>query len=163
MKSVIGVYETHDKAILALQQLQQAGYQTGQLSIIGKAVLVDKHLYVHANDNVEIAELSIGAVAGGILGVLTGVGVFMIPGFGLLYGAGAILGALTGVWGGFVTGGLVAILTTNVGIDEARAIRYSEHLKDGKFLVLVQGDAQQIKRAHEVLHTRGLSIELDSN
>src|ERR1700722_10538677 len=101
MKSVIGVYKSHENAIAALYQLQKSGYPTGALSIVGKADLAGGHVHVKANDNVEKSEISIGIIAGIALGVLTGVGIFAIPGFGFLYGAGALVGVMAGIETGF--------------------------------------------------------------
>ena len=160
MKVTIGVYESHAKAVLALQELQKSGFSVDQLSIIGKAELIDDHLYVRTKDNMEKAEVSIGAVGGTVLGILTGVGVFAIPGLGLLYGAGAFFGALFGLWGGIMAGGFGMILTNNLGIEEAAAMTYVKHLSEGKFLVLAQGNEEQIKKAHEVLNNHVMSVEL---
>ena len=71
MKSIVGIYDSHDKAFAALQELKNSGYPTGLLSVIGKAELVNGHLYIKSKDAVEKAELSLGALAGAILGILT--------------------------------------------------------------------------------------------
>jgi len=159
MKSVIGVYTSHEKAIAALQQLKNSGYPTNLLSVIGKAELKDEQLYLHTKDTIEKAEITIGTIAGTVLGLLTGIGVFAIPGLGLLYGAGAFFGVLTGLWGGIVTGGLAVVLTES-GMDHVHALRYEQHIKDGKFIVFAQGDEKQIQQAHEILHTQGEADEL---
>ena len=92
-------------------------------------------------------------------GQLTGVGVFAIPGFGFLFGAGAVVGAFAGVDAGIIAGGLTAIFT-RMGINEANAIKYENHLNEGKFLVFVDGDDKEIEQAKQVLHTQGLALEL---
>jgi hypothetical protein len=163
MKSLIGVYESHDKAVTALQELQKSGYPIEFLSIIGKAELVNDHLYIKSKDAVEKAELSIGAVAGTIIGILSGVGLLAIPGFGILYGAGAFFGAITGLWGGIVTGGFALILTTHWGIDKITANRYELHIKGGNFMVVAQGNEEQLTKAYEVLHKYGQVIELNKH
>jgi hypothetical protein len=162
MKAAIGVYESHEKAVAALQDLQKAGYPVNQLSIIGKADLVDNHIHVKTNDNVEKAEVSLGVVGGAILGVLAGVGIFAIPGLGFLYGAGALVGAMMGAEGGIIAGGVAAILT-GMGMNEAVALKYEKHLNEGKFIIFAQGDEGEIKHAKEVLHTQGYSIELTAH
>ena len=159
MKTVVGVYESHDKAIIALQELKKTGFTADKLSLVGKADLVDNHINIKANNAVEKTEASIGVVAGAILGILTGVGVFAIPGFGFLFGAGAVVGAFAGVDAGIIAGGLTAIFT-RMGINEANAIKYENHLIEGKFLVFVDGDDKEIEQAKQVLHTQGLALEL---
>ena len=163
MNSLIGVYESNENAISALYKLQKAGYPIAPLSIIGKADLVGGHIHVKANENIEKGEVSIGAVAGMALGVLTGVGIFVIPGFGLLFGAGALIGAFSGLETGFIAGGIVAILTKLMGIDESRATRYEKHLNEGNFLLFAPGDEKQINLAKHLLHTQGLFLELNEH
>ena len=162
MKAIIGVYESHDKAVEAVQQLQKEGYDTKQLSVIGKADLINDHIHVKSHHTVERAEVGVGVVAGTILGVLTGVGIFAIPGLGFLYGAGALVGAFAGVDFGILAGGLTAVFT-NMGVDKVNAEKYEKHLNEGKFLVFAQGDQKQIDHAKEVLHTQGYSMELSTN
>lgn len=161
MKSIVGVYESHDKAVAALQELKRSGYADRLLSVVGKADLIDNHIHIKSSDTVEKAEASIGIVAGTILGILTGVGIFVIPGFGFLFGAGAMIGAFVGVDAGIIAGGITAILTS-IGIDEVNAAKYEKHLNEGKFLVFAEGDDAQLKQAHQTLHTDGQALELTS-
>ena len=42
--------------------------------------------------------------------MLTGLGLFAIPGFGVLFGAGAVIGAFAGFDAGIIAGGLSTIL-----------------------------------------------------
>lgn len=163
MKSIIGVYESHDKAIAALQELKKSCYPMNLISVIGKAELVNNHLYIKSKDAVEKAELSIGAVAGTILGILTGVGLFAIPGLGILYGGGAFFGAIAGLWGGIVTSGFAVILTNQWGIDEITANRYEKHIKEGNFIVVSQGNEEQLTKAHDVLYLQGQTLELNKH
>jgi hypothetical protein len=163
MKSIIGVYESHENAVSALQELKKSGYPVGQLSVIGKAEIVNNHLYIKSKDAIEKAEFSIGAVAGTILGILTGVGVFAIPGLGILYSGGAFYGAIMGLWGGIVTGGLAVVLTTGWGINKTNADRYEQYIKEGNFIVIAQGDQEQLTKAHDVLNTYGQALELNKH
>jgi len=160
MKTIAAVYDSHEKAIAALLELKKSGFPTTQLSLLGKAELKGKHIYVKANDTPEKVEMSIGIIAGTILGILTGVGIFAVPGVGILFGAGAILGAFAGLQGGIIAGGIAVILSTNVGMDEADAIRYEQHLNEGKFIIFAQGDEPQLKLAQQILHAHGLAIEI---
>ena len=161
MKSIVGVYESHDKALAAVQELKKSGYPDRLLSVVGKADLIDKHLHIKSNNAIEKTEASIGVVAGTILGVLTGVGIFAIPGFGFLFGAGALVGAFAGADLGIIAGGITAILTS-AGVDEVNAVKYEKHLNEGKFLVFADGDDAQLKQAHQMLHTQGQTLELTS-
>lgn len=160
MKSAIGVYESNEKALEALRELLKAGFTKDKLSIIAKASLIDNHIHVKTNDTIEKAEISIGVVAGTVLGVLAGIGVFVIPG-GFLVGAGALVGAFAGLDTGLITGGLTAVLTS-IGINELSSVKYEKHLNEGRFIIFVQGNDKQIEQAQKVLHMQGHSLLLSS-
>jgi hypothetical protein len=162
MKSVVGVYSSHEDAVQAVNDLQKAGFPTKNISIISKADIINNHVHVRTDHTVEKAEVSIGVAASTILGVLAGVGIFAIPGLGFLYGAGALVGAIAGFEFGVVGSGIVAILTA-IGIDEAIARKYETHLNEGKYLIFAQGEEEDVEQAQKVLHTSGLHMELDTH
>src|SRR5215813_3054908 len=66
---------------------------------------------------------SAGAVIGGVLGWLAGIGAIAVPGIGPFIAAGPILAALAGVGAGGVVGGIAGSLI-GVGIPEYEAKRY---------------------------------------
>ena len=71
-----------------------------------------------SGNKVEATEVSLGIAVGSIIGILTGIGIFAIPGLGFLFGAGSIVGAIAGVDFGLMAGGLTTIFTS-IGIDKA--------------------------------------------
>ena len=77
---MIGVYDSHTIALEAVNELVNAGFPAKQLSLIGKAELIDDHLHVKSNNILIEAPVSIGVVTGSILGILAGASVFAIPG-----------------------------------------------------------------------------------
>lgn len=162
MNTIAGVYETHDDAVKAVQTLQQAGFAGKNISLISKAEMVDGHIHVKSEHTVEKAEVGVGVAAGSLIGILTGVGVFAVPGLGFLFGAGALVGAIAGIEFGLLGSGVAAILSS-IGIDKLNAEKYEKHLNEGKYLVFVQGDEKEAHRAHQVLHTLDLQLELDSH
>lgn len=160
MKTLIAVYETHEKALNAVNKLKANGINSDKISILGKAELINNHIHVKTNDTIEKTEVSLGVLAGATLGVLTGVGVFAIPGLGALYGAGALVGGIAGADLGVVGSGLVAVLTY-LGIDKKNAKKYEDHLNEAKFLVFYNGNENDLTKAKETLHTDKLHLELD--
>ena len=162
MKLKVGVYPSHEKAIQAIQALGKANYPLNKVSIIGKAEIIDDHVHVKSFDTVKNSPLMIGSIVGPLLGLITGLGVFAIPGFGFLYGAGAVIGAIAGFDLGLVGGGIITLLVT-LGIKKESTIKYEEHLAAGKSLVIVEGNLQEIERAEKILHTEGIHLELDSH
>lgn len=160
MKTLIAVYETHEKALNAVNKLKANGINSDKISILGKAELINNHIHVKTNDTIEKTEVSLGVLAGATLGVLTGIGVFAIPGLGALYGAGALVGGIAGADLGVVGSGLVAVLTY-LGIDKKNAKKYEDHLNEAKFLVFYNGNENDLTKAKETLHTDKLHLELD--
>ena len=167
MKTTIGVYDSHEKAIKAIEKIKEGGFPVKQISLITKAEDTSEHIHVksikkaeESGEKAEEIEACIGVIAGPILGVLTGLGLFAIPGFGFVFGAGAVVGAMAGFDFGLVGGGVVSILTM-IGVNIAHSTKYQNHLTQGRFLVIVQGTDQEINMAKEILENLGEHIELN--
>jgi hypothetical protein len=162
MQSKIAMYRTHDHAIEAVKKLKNAGFPIDRVSLIGEAHIIDDHLYLRSIEKVKSLPLAIGGIAGVVTGVLTGIGLFMIPGFGFLYGAGAIVGFMAGLDIGILGGGIAAILT-HMGIREDEVLKYEEHIKGGRFLVIAKGTPTEIDQALKILHPNSVPLELGEN
>lgn len=162
MKLKVGIYPSHEKAILAVQALRKANYPLNKISIIGKAEIINDHVHVKSYDGVKNAPVMVGSIMGPVLGLITGLGVFIIPGFGFLYGAGAVVGAIAGFDLGLIGGGILTLLAT-LGIGEESSIKYEQHLHEGNFLVIAEGSLPEIESAEKILHTEGIHLELDSH
>lgn len=158
MKAKVAVYEGQQEAIAAVKQLQESGFPMKEVSLVGKAEIVDDQLQVRSLDPVKNAPVMVGAGAGVIMGALAGLGIFAIPGFGFLYGAGALIGAIAGFDFGIMGGGLVSALM-HIGIKEESVLEFEEHLNQGRFIVVVNGSLEDIERAEKVLNTQGTHLE----
>jgi uncharacterized membrane protein len=156
MNAAIGVYDSHDMAIEAVRELKESGYPVKQLSIIGKAdvEVVDKELHVQSKNPINLAGVGIGTTLGATLGILTGVGLFAIPGLGFLYGAGALVGAIAGIDFGLIGGGVASVFAT-VGLKDEDTQKYQENLAEGKYLLVAQGSKDEVSNAIEVLNSHG--------
>jgi len=98
---------------------------------------------------------SAGAVIGGTLGLLAGIGALAIPGLGIFIAAGPILGALAGVGSGGVAGGIVGAVI-GMGIPEFEAKRYEGLIKEGRTLLSVHCDSSDwVSRAKDSLKSVG--------
>ncbi len=96
-----------------------------------------------------------GAVVGGTLGLLAGVGALAIPGLGPFIAAGPIMGALAGIGTGGVVGGIIGALI-GMGIPEYEAKRYEGMIREGKVLVSVHCDnSDWVGRAKDVMERAG--------
>ena len=160
MKTTIGVYPTHQDALEAVTSLHAAGFAKKQVSILGK--VQDQEGVTEAGTEVSQekmarvagAEVGISALAGSTLGLLTGIGVFAIPGLGFLFGAGALVGAIAGFDIGLIGGGIISALTLpNLEPDIAK--QYDEDIRRGRFLVIVQGSQEEVEKARQLLDEHG--------
>jgi hypothetical protein len=159
MESQIAIYDTHEKAVNAIKELSQHDFSMDNVSLLGKAEVIEDHIHIKSLDTIKKTPALVGMGAGTLIGLLSGIGVFAIPGFGFLYGAGAFIGIIAGLDLGLVTGGFISLLAFT-GIKEEEVVKCEEHLKEGKFMVIVKGSDEEIKRAKHILHTEGNHLEL---
>src|SRR5262249_25704747 len=80
-----------------------------------------------------------GAVVGGTLGLLAGIGSLSIPGLGPFIAVGPIMAALAGAGTGGAIGGLIGALV-GMGIPEYEAKRYEGLVKQGQILLSAHCD-----------------------
>ena len=156
MKKSISIFDSHDQAVKALEELRESGVNMSKVSLVGHAEVVDDHVHVKSNKALVAAPVAVGSVLGTTLGVLTGVGLFAIPGLGILFGAGAIVGALAGFQVGVVTGGLTTILL-DLGVKEDHVV-YEEHLKQGRFLLFYDGSDAEIDHLERIIEGKHLGV-----
>ena len=157
----VAVYDIHTQAETAVKALQRAGFDMKKISIIGRDYHTEEHVVglLNAGDRAKIFG-KLGAFWGGLMGVLFGSALMFIP----VVGHVIILGPLAatifgGLQGAVVVGGISALAGAlmAVGIPKDSVLRYETALKADKFMLVVHGDAQEIKRAHGLLKTSGLS------
>ncbi len=150
MNTTIGVYDTHEKAIEAVQELKRAGYPVQQVSLIGKAVIIDDLMHVKHNRGIKNVPAIIGAIVGPILGLLSGVKLFAIPGLGFLFGIGALMGAMAGFSLGIAGGGVISLAAILV-IRSRAVLKYREHLEERGFQVIAHGNENEVNKAKQIL------------
>jgi hypothetical protein len=158
MESQIAIYDTHEKAINAIKILSHQDFPMSNVSLLGKAEVIEDHIQIKSLDTIKKTPAIIGMGAGTLIGLLSGIGVFAIPGFGFLYGAGALVGIIAGLDFGLITGGLVSLLAFT-GIKDEEVVKCQEHLKEGKFMLIVKGAKEEIEKAKHILHSDGNHFE----
>ncbi len=156
MKKSISVFDSHDEALKALEELRESGVDMSKISLVGRAEIIDDNIHVKSNNAVVAAPVAVGTVLGTTLGLLTGVGLFAIPGLGILFGAGAVIGALAGFQIGVVTGGLTTILV-ELGVKEDH-VAYEQHLKEGRFLMICNGTEEEIEHVERIIEGKHLGV-----
>ena len=156
----VAIFDTHTRAEAAVKALQRASFDMKKLSIIGRDYHTEEHVvgFLNAGDRAKYFG-KFGAFWGGLMGILFGSALFFVP----VIGHVIILGPLAttiygGLQGAVLVGGASALVgaLSAIGIPRDSVLRYETALKADKFLLIVHGDAQEIKRAHELLTTSGL-------
>lgn len=139
-RNVVGVYETEQEAIIAIEDLVKQGYEKQDICVIGKDLKNVNHI---ADETGAVAEETAatgaltGGTLGGITGLLVGVGALAIPGVGPIIAAGPIASSLIGAVAGAGLGGLTGALI-GLGIPDHEAEYYGNSVKEGKILVLTK-------------------------
>lgn len=162
-RRAVGVFSSHRAAESALQDLKSSGFPMDRVSVIAKDA--DKNREHMAGADVKDARgnkadegAATGALAGGTLGGLTGLlvglGALAIPGIGPVMLAGAtataIATTLSGTAIGAAAGGLLGALI-GLGIPEEQARVYHDRVSRGDYLVIVDGNNDEIARAEAIL------------
>ncbi|MYM73910.1 DUF1269 domain-containing protein [Rugamonas sp. FT107W] len=155
----VAVYDHHDDAETAVKALQKAGFDMRKVSIVGKDYAIEQHVvgYLNAGDRAKIFG-KYGALWGGLMGVLFGSALMFMPVVGHVIVLGPLAAALVGaIEGAAAVGGASALVgaLTALGVPKNSVLRYETALKAGKFMLVVHGDAQDLKRAAELLKTSG--------
>src|SRR6201989_3001598 len=156
--AVFGIYPAYASVESAVDALRAAGFRSTDISVLFPENVGTKD-FAHekgtkAPEGVT-AGAGTGAVIGGALGWLAGIGALAIPGLGPFIAAGPIMAALAGVGVGGAVGGLTGALV-GMGIPEYEAKRYEGRVKEGGILLSVHSDtSDEIKRAKEILERTG--------
>jgi hypothetical protein len=156
--AVFGIYSSLASADNATDVLVRAGFPASDISALLPDNLGTKEIGTQkATKAPEGAATGAGsgAVLGGALGLLAGIGAIAIPGVGPFIAAGPIIAALAGVGVGGAVGGVTGALI-GLGIPEYEAKRYEGRIQKGGILLSVHCDtSDEIKRAKEIMKNTG--------
>jgi uncharacterized membrane protein len=153
--AVVATYKSHNEAEAAIKELQQSGFDMKKLSIVGREPQTEEHVvgYYNTGDRMRYWG-GLGAFWGWIWGCLFGSAFFFIPGVGPLVAAGPLV-----VWifaaleNAVVVGGLSALGAGlySQGIPKDSVLKYETDIKNGKFVIIAHGTAQEAKNARETI------------
>jgi hypothetical protein len=156
--AVFGIYREQRGVEDAVDALRAEGFRNTDISVLfpenqgTKDFAHEKHTKAPEGT---ATGAGTGAVVGGTLGWLAGIGALAIPGVGPLIAAGPIVAALTGVGVGGAIGGLTGALI-GMGIPEYEAKRYEGRVKEGGILVSVHSDnSDWTGKAKDILKRTG--------
>jgi hypothetical protein len=156
--AAFGIYRTREQAENAVDTLTANGFRSTDISVLMPENIGTKD-FAHEKSTKApegaAAGAGTGAVIGGTLGLLAGIGALAIPGLGPFIAAGPIMGALAGAGAGGTVGGLIGALV-GMGIPEYEAKRYEGLVKSGKILLSVHCDnSEWTGKAKEILERTG--------
>jgi hypothetical protein len=156
--AAFGIYPDRMSVEMAVDRLKAAGYRNTDISILFPDNKGTKDFAHEKNTKAPegvTAGASTGAVVGGTLGWLAGIGALAIPGIGPFIAAGPIVAALAGAGAGGAVGGLVGALV-GMGIPEYEAKRYEGRIKAGGILLSVHCDnSEWTGKAKRILEETG--------
>src|SRR6266436_5357023 len=129
--AVFGIYRDQTGVENAVDALMEAGFRNTDISVLFPENEGTKDLAHEKNtkapEGVATGATS-GAVIGGTLGWLVGIGALAIPGLGPFIAAGPVVAALAGAGAGGTLGGITGALI-GLGIPEYEAKRYEGRIK----------------------------------
>ena len=156
--AVFGIYATRQGVEIAVDMLKAEGYRNADISVLLPFNEGNKEFAAEKNTKLPegaLAGASSGAVIGGALGWLVGIGTLAIPGVGPFIAAGPIMAALAGVGVGGAVGGIAGGLI-GMGIPEYEAKRFEGRINKGGILLSVHCDnSEWTTKAKTVLEKSG--------
>lgn len=160
-KTIVGLYDDLDTARQAVQELERNGFRREDISLAardssGHEKTLSGDEAIEGKDVAKGVEAGagVGAVLGGLAGLLVGIGALTIPGIGPVIAAGALGSTLAGAGIGAVAGGLVGALT-QAGIPEDEANYYAEGVRRGGTLVMVTAPDTMEQKARSIMDRFG--------
>jgi len=155
--TVVATFASHTDAEAAVTELHNSGFPMQTLSIVGRDYQTDQHVlgYYTSGDRMKYWG-GLGALWGGIWGMIFGSGLFLIPGVGPFLVGGPLVGWIIGALEcALVVGGLSAIGAGlySQGIPKDSVLKYETEMKSGKYIVIAHGTPEEAEKAREILVT----------
>lgn len=153
--SLVVIYDTQEQAEQGVRKLQEAGLDLNSLSIAAKGAHDEEEVvgYYSAGDGVRHCGKA-GTFWDGLSGLLSGSGLFLIPGLGPILVAGPLVTAIVaGLEEAVFARGVNAlgIAFMRTGIPRDSVLNYEAALNAGRFLLLVHGTPDAASRAKEIV------------
>jgi uncharacterized protein YcfJ len=163
-KRAVGMFSNHVDAQQALNELVGAGFLVNQLYVVAQDTELEEMLRIELKERMEEIENKdqygkatggtlTGTLLGAIAGSLVGIGVLSVPGVTLV-AVGSSLTALTTTVTGAGLGAVICGLIETIagsGICQDTATHKQEDCCRGKYLVMVEGTDDEVRRASWLL------------
>jgi hypothetical protein len=165
MKTTVSrLFDSHDQAAAAVQDLETAGYNHHDISLVSPGVgrQAEGRSFApgeHHDDNIHAAHgvaqgALIGAGIGGGATLLAGASLLAVPGMGPVLAAGFLTAALAGAGAGGATGAMMGAVR-DAGHSEADAHALTEGLRRGGSVFIVRAPEDRAELAEEILVRHG--------
>lgn len=156
--SVLALFASEAASTNAVSRLRDAGFHNTDVAILMQCTVGNKN-FGHEKQTKSPEGVATGgtagAIIGGTIGWLAGIGALAIPGAGPLIASGPIMAALAGLGTGAAVGGVAGGLV-GAGISEYEAKRFEGMIRQGKVLLSVQcDDSTKVARAKDILQDSG--------
>jgi hypothetical protein len=156
--AVFGIYSSREAAERAAEAIVNGGFSPADISMLLPENLGNRAIGTEKATKAPegaAADGSTGAVLGGTLGLLAGIGALAIPLVGPLIAAGPIMATLAGSGVGGAIGGITGALV-GLGIPEYEAKQYEGRIQKGGILLSVHcASSDEVKRAKEIIGRTG--------
>ena len=154
MRIITRLYHRPADAARIVRDLKAAGIDEADISLV--AGHSEDEATPSDDPDVTVAAIdarkgeAVGAVIGGVAGLLTGLGILAIPGLGLVVAAGWLVATITGAGVGAAAGSLLGALV-GLGISEEHAAQHIKGIKGGAVLVTVRTEAEKALLAEHIM------------
>lgn len=168
-KHGVGIISTRQDAESALNELRDSGFSLEKVGVMTKESECEGQVGNNDRSDRLAAQAQRGATTGAVtgtarkgvsgLGLLVGFGTLAIPGVGTAIEAGTGGTSVATILGGKAIGGFDDSWVgafAGIGIPEERTHVYTERVRRGDYLIMVQGQDQELANAESVLRKRGI-------
>jgi hypothetical protein len=155
-KTVIGLFDDISHARDVVQELVNGEIEHNNISLIVNNV---ENVPVTDDESAAVPNVGIGAVLGGIGGLLAGLSAFAIPGIGPVIGAGWLASTVGGGLLGGTAGGLIGALIDE-SVPDHRAGYYVEGVRRGGTLVAVKAPDHLVNLVENIMRVHR-AVDID--
>jgi hypothetical protein len=157
---LIAIYPDQESVEHALRWLHDEGFDMRDVSVIGRGFeAIEVPVGVVTTGDLAEVGAAVGAIVCGLVGLVLGTALLIMPGLGPVFIAGSlsatVVGAVEGAIVGAVIGGLGGALV-GWGIPAVHVQRYETRIGEGKFLLLARAESADIEFIRSVLAPQAL-------
>ncbi|MBD6618245.1 hypothetical protein FNW02_21060 [Komarekiella sp. 'clone 1'] len=161
LQHAIGIFHSRKIALQALDELRISGFPMNKISVITKKPQLEELDSSDTSDNTmtpaEGARAGglAGARTGGLLTLVAGLGILLIPDFGPALAVESVLATLLGSGASAAAGGLIGALRGWFLPEEAAQL-YNDRVSQGDYLVTIESTEEDIRQAEPILKRWGI-------